>query len=182
MVKSAIRWDARSDGANVTARTSRLNDPNRCPGRHRLLVGLLAAGVMSLSACGSDAGEQSSGTAPAAGKTVTVELKTENHSGRSGTAVLKGGHGGLTVTLKVDDASDNYHAHIHEVSCAKYRSMKGFDEQLATVTQELDDLRDGKSETQIGNPLSEYARAGFSINVHEFAFPYPVIACGDFPE
>jgi hypothetical protein len=71
---------------------------------------------------------------------------------------------------------------VHEVSCAEYRSMKDFDEQLATVTQRLGDLRDGGSGTEVHKPLSDYARAGFSINVHDFAFPYPVVACGDFPE
>jgi hypothetical protein len=41
---------------------------------------------------------------------------------------------------------------------------------------------DGGSETEVHEPLSEYARAGFSINVHDFASPYPVVACGAFPE
>jgi hypothetical protein len=87
----------------------------------------------------------------------------------------------ISVTLEVEPAGPKYHAHIHDVSCADYRRMTSFNAQYATVAEGLSDVVDGKSETDVTAPLSRFGRAGFSINVHKYAHPYPVIACGDIP-
>ena len=59
--------------------------------------------------------------------------------------------------------------------------MNSFSARLATVVEGLSDVVDGKSETDVASPLPRYAKPGFSINVHKYADPYPVIACGDVP-
>jgi hypothetical protein len=65
------------------------------------------------------------------------------------------------------------------VSCERYRRMNDFSAQLATLTEGLSNVVGGRSKSDLREPLSSYTRADFSINVHEFASPYPVVACGD---
>ena len=155
-----------------------------------LLLALLPA------ACGGDgggAGEPAVGaqeprpeTAPAA-EPVIVELVPQNRSGQSGTATLTPGEGGkgfavaLEVTPPKRFAGPNQHAHIHDVTCEEYAAISGFEEQLATVVDALNDLRDGTSETQFLTPLADRMTGAFSINVHEQNHPYVAVACGDIP-
>jgi hypothetical protein len=157
------------------------------PPRAKALAGvLLAATLMLLAACGGDDEQGASGrsTAPPAPETgpggaITVSLIEENDSGASGTATLTGGHDSASVTIELNGDDGRYQAHVHDVSCERYRRMKDFSAQLATLTEGLSNVVGGSSESELSEPLSSYTRSEFSINVHEFASPYPVVACGD---
>jgi hypothetical protein len=106
-------------------------------------------------------------------------LVEENDSGTSGTATLTGAGDRASVTIELDGGARRYQAHIHDVSCGRYRRMNDFSAQLATLTEGLNNVAGGSSKSELREPLSSYARAEFSINVHKFASPYPVVACGD---
>jgi hypothetical protein len=148
--------------------------------------------MLVLAACG-DGEEASSGTDSAAsaarsatpaasgGEKVALALKQENRSGASGTATLRGGGDGFTVVLAVKRPGMSGPAHIHNVTCEKYRSLQGFNAQLATVDLPLTDLVDGKSRTRGDSGLSAYRTGKFSINVHSTEGGFPVTACGDIP-
>jgi hypothetical protein len=149
-------------------------------------VGLLAAGLMLLTACGGDddGGSPRRSSAPPAPETapdgtIRVRLVEENSSGASGTATLAGGGDSASVAIELTGDDRLYRAHIHDVSCERYRRMDDFSAQLATLTEGLTSLTGGRSESELSEPLPSYTRPGFSINVHEFASPYPVVACGD---
>ena len=148
--------------------------------------GLVAAVALLVAACGGDgegnpSARPSGGPAPKTGPdgTLTVPLVEEDDSGASGTAMLAdtGGRATMTIELRGDDRL--YRAHIHDVSCDRYRRMNDFSAQLATLTEGLTSVARGSSKSELSEPLSSYTRPGFSINVHEFASPYPVVACGD---
>jgi hypothetical protein len=152
----------------------------------RLIACLLVVGLSVLSACGDSArvagpGAPAAETPGKAAKTIAVRLDAEHSSGVLGTATLKGDERVTSVTLRIEPAGRHYHAHIHDVSCSDYRSMTSFSAQFATVAEGLSDVVDGKSETDVLAPLSSLAKSGFSINVHKYAHPYPVVACGDIP-
>jgi hypothetical protein len=155
------------------------------PVRH-VVGGLLAAGLMLLAACGGDddggaSGRSSAPPAPETGPggAITVPLVEENNSGASGTATLAGGGDSASVTIELHGEGGRYHAHVHDVSCERYRRMNDFSAQLATLTEGLNDVAGRSSESELSEPLSSYTRPGFSINVHKLATPYPVVACGD---
>jgi hypothetical protein len=151
----------------------------------RLCVALLLAAVSLLAACGEDeepaASAKTAAPAPKADETVEFELAEENRSGSSGTATLKGGDKGFTVTLTLKGRRAPSPAHIHTGTCKEYRALKDFDAQLATVGLPLTDVVDGKSRTETGTPLSDYRTDVFSINVHSTKGGFPVVACGDLP-
>ena len=84
----------------------------------------------------------------------------------------------VTITISPDTGAGNP-AHIHDVTCAQYRAMGSFDEQLATVEDGLSALDHGRSETVITTELTARRNGHYSINVHKPAHPYEVIACGD---
>ena len=141
--------------------------------------------LSGLAACGG--GDEPLAPAPSAAptakadQTVAFPLGEQNRSGSSGTARLKGGDGGFTVTLALKRPGNSGPAHIHNVTCEKYRAMKDFDAQFATVETTLSDVVDGKSRTRVDSDLSQYRTAGFSINVHSYDGGFPVVACGDIP-
>jgi hypothetical protein len=154
--------------------------------RRRLAGGLLAAALLLLAACGDDDDGSGSGraTTPSAPKTgpdgeLIVQLVEENNSGASGTATLSDGADTASVTIRLEGGDRRYQAHVHDVSCERYRRMNDFSAQLATLTEGLSNVTGGRSTSDLTEPLSSYTRADFSINVHEFASPYPVVACGD---
>lgn len=157
----------------------------RASGSLRLVACVVVVGLCVLSACGGSAkvggpGAPAAGATPGkAAKTTALRLEEENRSGAFGTATLKGDRRVISVTLQIEPADPRYHAHIHDVSCTDYRRMTSSSAQLATVAQGLSDVADGKSETDVTAPLSRHSKPGFSINVHKYAHPYPVIACGD---
>jgi hypothetical protein len=150
-------------------------------------------GVLGLVGCGDEqpARPPSQGNPTAAA--ITFALHKENHSGRNGEATLEateatasvpGGakREGTRVTITISpDTGEGNPAHIHGVTCAEYRAMDGFDEQLATVEDGLSTLDHGRSETVIATEVTERTNGGHSINVHKPAHPYDVIACGDIP-
>ena len=144
-------------------------------------------GLCALQACGGSAevggpGAPAAETTPGtAAKTIALSLQEENRSGGHGTATLQGDERVISVTLKVEPGGPEYHAHIHDVSCADYRRMTSFNAQYATVAEGLNDVVDGRSQTDVTAPLSRFGKSAFSINVHKYAHPYPVIACGDIP-
>jgi len=112
---------------------------------------------------------------------VAVRLKEENGSGNMGRATLRPGSDGFTVVLRTNPRRLDYHAHIHDVSCADYRRIKDFDAQLATIAEGLRDPAKGKSATDIAKPLASFRTAGYSINVHDLDPTFTVVACGDIP-
>jgi hypothetical protein len=138
--------------------------------------------ALAVAACGDD--EQPAGRAASAQiEPITVELHPENGSGRSGEARLEPDGDdamNVVVTLNRGPTKTNM-AHIHNVTCERYRAMDDFSAQLGTVEDTLKALGDGASETKVSVPLAERATGGYSINVHEPADPFPVVACGDIP-
>jgi len=156
----------------------------------RYLGAFLLASLSVLVACGG--GEESpapESPAPARSaappaktdETVAFKLGEENRSGVSGTVRLKGGDRGFAVKVAVVRPRYGGPAHIHSVTCEKYRALKDFDAQLGTVAVPLTDLEDGKSRTRVETALSQYRTAGYSINVHSYDGGFPVVACGDVP-
>ena len=158
-----------------------------------LCVCAVIVGVLGLVRCGDQepARPPSQGNSKAAA--ITFALDEENHSGRDGEVTLEateatpsvGGGAkreGTRVTIKISpDTGASDPAHISDVTCAQYRAMDSFDEQLATVKDGLTALEDGRSETVITTELTARTNGGYSINVHKPAHPYEVIACGDIP-
>jgi hypothetical protein len=157
----------------------------------RFLAHFLPASLLMLAACGggeeNPARSQPAASAPPAAsptdavETVAFPLGEQNRSGDSGSATLKGGDRGFTVTLTVKRSAHSGPAHIHSVTCGQYRAMKDFDAQYATVERNLSDVVDGKSRTRVDEPLSEYRNAAYSINVHSYDGGFPVVACGNIP-
>ena len=139
--------------------------------------------ALVLAGCGG--GDEQAAEATTAGVApLTVALHAENDSGRSGEARLEQvGDDEMRVTVKMDRGPTRTNmAHIHNVTCAEYRAMDSFSDQLGTIEDTLRALRDGASETKVGAPLAERATGGYAINVHEPTDPYMVIACGDIPK
>ena len=158
------------------------------------LAPLLPVSLSVLIACGG--GEEESAPAqPAAAspkaeetvasakadETVGFKLGEENRSGLAGSATLKGGDRDFEVTLRLKRGRSFNPAHIHNVTCEEYRALKGFNEQLATVSRPLTDLEDGRSRSEVDEALAEYRTGEYSINVHSTEGGFPVVACGDIP-
>lgn len=158
-----------------------------------LCVCPVIVGALGLVGCGDEqsARPPSQGNSKAAA--ITFALHEENHSGRNGEATLEateatasgpggGKREGTRVTIRISpDTGGSNPAHIHDVTCAQYRAMGSFGEQLATVEDGLSGLDHGRSETVITTELTARTNGGYSINVHKPAHPYEVIACGDIP-
>jgi len=158
----------------------------RASGRGRVRIfppiALTLALALPVAACGDDAAPDTSAVTVDASP-ITVPLTEENGSGRSGEARLEPDGDAIRVTLSMNAGPTNTNnAHIHDVTCEQYRSMDDFSEQLGTVKDSLRSVRDGTSETIVKTSLAGRATGGFSINVHEPAHPYVVVACGDIPQ
>ena len=150
------------------------------PRIHAIAPAFLLA--LAMAACGDD--EQPANRAASATiDPITIQLRAENGSGRSGEARLEpDGDDGTRVVVTIDRGPTKTNmAHIHNVTCDEYRAMDDFSEQLGTVEDTLTSLRDGNSESKVSVPLAERATGGYAINVHEPTEPYTVIACGDIP-
>ena len=118
---------------------------------------------------------------------ITIKLNEQNASGQTGTAMLREREDGtFNVLIEMSPPSkfpgDSQNAHTHNVTCAEYAGMTGFNERLATVVDWLSSLAKGRSSTTVEQPLAERATGTFSINVHEQNSPYTVVACGDIPK
>ena len=150
-------------------------------------------GVLGLFGCGDEQPARPSSQGNSKAAAITFALHEENHSGRNGEATLEATEAsasvtsgakreGTRVTIRISpDTGGRNPAHIHGVTCAEYRAMDSFGEQLATVEDALRALDHGRSETVIATALTERTTGGYSINVHKPAHPYEVIACGDIP-
>ena len=142
-------------------------------------IGVLAAAAALLAAAVATGGEA------AAPQSVRIKLNQQNRSGQSGTATLVRRGSTFVVTIKVSPPKKfpgtTQHAHIHNVTCARYRRIKGFDAQLATVVDTLNDLSKNVSRTTVYVPLAKRTTGRYSINVHEQNGPYTAVACGDIP-
>jgi hypothetical protein len=150
------------------------------PRIHAIAPAFLLA--LAVAACGDD--EQPANRAASATiDPITVELRAENGSGRSGEARLEpDGDDATRVVVTMDRGPTKTNmSHIHNVTCDQYRAMDDVSQQLGTVEDTLTSLSDGNSESKVGVPLSERATGGYAINVHEPTEPYTVIACGDIP-
>jgi hypothetical protein len=136
---------------------------------------LLTVAVLLATACGSS--ESTSGdTGTAAsdgGRTITVELATQNDSGESGTATLTEQGSTTAVVLGLENlaAEVAQPAHIHKGTCA---------ELDPAPTYPLTNVVDGASETTVDVPLEELEAGRFAINVHKSEAEADVyVACGD---
>jgi hypothetical protein len=165
-------------------------------GRGALLCASLVLGSLGASACGGGSPGQPATQERSDAKVhaITIALNEENRSGHTGKAILQPGESGraglgggsgeglrVTVTLSTDTGERN-HAHVHDVTCAEYRNLSRYSEQLGTVVDTLRDLVGGQSDTVVrGAAVADRTTGRFSINVHKQAHPYDVIACGDIP-
>lgn len=157
-----------------------------------LCVCPVIVGALGLVGCGDEEPARPS-QANSQAAAVTLAWREENRSGRNGEATLEaaeatasvpggGKREGTRVTIRISpDTGGSNPAHIHDVTCAQYRAMGSFGEQLATVEDGLSGLDHGRSETVIATELTARTNGGYSINVHKPAHPYDVIACGDIP-
>ena len=149
----------------------------------RVLVLVVVVSVAAVAPLAAGSSRWSSAAEPAK---LVVKLKQENRSGQSGTAVLVSRKRGFDVVLRVSRPvrfpGNSQNAHIHDVTCAKYRRIKGFSRQLATVADSLYNLDRGRSTSTVGVPLAKRTTGTFSINVHDDNAPYTVVACGDIPK
>ena len=158
-----------------------------------LCVCSVILGPLGLVGCGDDQPERPASQGSSKAAAITFALHEENHSGYNGkaslepseaTASVPGGakRDGMRVTITISpDTGAGNPAHIHDVTCAQYRAMGSFDEQLATVEDGLSALDHGRSETVITTEPTARTNGHYSINVHKPAHPYEVIACGDIP-
>ncbi len=126
---------------------------------------LVAVGVVGLAA-------------PAAaqdGNTVTVQLKAENDSGVTGTAVLTADGDKTTITVDLTGAKKGYEGHVFDSTCDNHRD--------ATVFYPIDAVdEDGHSETEIDAPLSDLTTGKFHVHMHRPAGDRGVgVACGQVP-
>lgn len=152
-------------------------------------------GALGVFGCGDDrpGGPPRQGSSKDTAAAVTFPLNEENRSGRRGEATLQPGEKippgpggasgeGMRVSITITpDTGESNPAHIHNVTCAQYRSMSGFGTRLATVDDGLSALDHGRSETVVAVELPARTNGRYSINVHKPAHPYDVIACGDIP-
>lgn len=176
-------------------RAQRFRGAHATASARSLAGGCLAAALLLLGACGggddADRGASATTPSPAAeaeprpaaevgphGELI-VPLVEENDSGASGTATLSKAGGASSVALEIEGDDGRFQAHVHDVSCREYRHMDDTGAQLATLTEGLSNVTRGASESALENPLAAYTGGGFSINVHEYEPPYPVVACGD---
>ena len=90
----------------------------------------------------------------------------------------------MSVAIEITPSKKHsYHpAHIHKGTCADYRKLKGFEAQLASVVDELQDVTEGRSESTVYTSLAARTTGAYSINVHAPIQGYKVVACGDIPK
>jgi hypothetical protein len=166
---------------------------------------LAALALVAGTACGGESGPEGAATAPtgssptsatepttsttqsASGDKITISLEEQNASGQTGTATLREGNDGsfealIETSPPARFPGDSQNVHIHDVTCAEYAAMTGFNERLGTIVDWLPNLSKGRSQTTYERPLAERTTGTFSINVHEQNPPYTVVACGDIPK
>jgi hypothetical protein len=113
------------------------------------------------------------GSAGAAVDPVTIQLKTQNNSGQSGTATLTD-MGNNTTKVVVDLANSPagpQPLHIHEGTCTNLTAQPKYP---------LTSLMNGKSETTVQVALSDLLASPFAVNAHKSTTEAAVyVACGE---
>lgn len=128
-------------------------------------LSLAALALALLTGCGSDNGGGSS--------SATIDLGEQNGSGESGTAMLTADGGKTKVVISLDGAPAGtpQPAHIHKGSCAKLDPTPAYG---------LTNVVDGKSTTEVDEPLDELEHEDYAINVHRSGTDLKTyVACGD---
>jgi hypothetical protein len=130
-------------------------------------LALAFLGLALFTGCGSDNGGSGSEEA-------TIDLSEQNSSGESGTATLTAeGDNKTKVVISLDGAPAGtpQPAHIHEGSCANLDP---------TPKYGLENVVDGKSTTEVDEPLEELRDEAYAINVHKSGTDLKTyVACGD---
>src|SRR5689334_9695416 len=98
----------------------------------------------------------------AAPKTLTVQMKAENHSGESGTATLTQLASGVKIDITIRNApAAAQPTHIHPGTCMKLNPAP---------EAPLSPLSNGHSVTVLsGKKIADFTGGEFSINVHKSA-------------
>ncbi len=148
-----------------------------------LMVGLLcvAVAVLAVVVVGGD-DESTAGAAaarPVASAPIEIPLKTEHHSGVTGTATLVPDGSNMNVTLKLSKPiAATLPAHIHTGPCS--------DEPTATnprVWANLNEVVKGTSKTFVNVvTLKELQSEPASINVHDPTHNLRAMVCADIPQ
>jgi hypothetical protein len=140
-------------------------------------VVILAAAAALAAGCGGSEPTSGGGTTGSdAGKTVTVDLATQNDSGESGTATLTSQGSGTNVVLALENPASGspQPAHIHKGTCADLDPEPAYP---------LENVVDGASETTVDVPLEDLKGGRFAINVHKSEAEADVyVACGNLGE
>lgn len=109
----------------------------------------------------------------AAADPLTIQLKTQNNSGQSGTATLTdlGNNQTKVVVDLANSPAGPQPLHIHEGTCANLTAQPKYP---------LTNLANGKSETTVAVSLSALLAAPFAINAHKSTTEAAVyVACGE---
>jgi hypothetical protein len=129
------------------------------------VAGLLSAAVLAgVVGCGGD-GEEAS-----AGADVTLELAEQESSGQEGTATFTSLGGGRTrIVLELTNPTDiPQPAHVHDGSC----------DDLGDPVVALNDVRDGRSETEAEMSLERLQQGDLVIHAHKSDAEFDVsVAC-----
>jgi len=116
---------------------------------------------------------------------VVLQLRTQHHSKLSGTATLTPHGQRFTVDIVLHGPKSklarSYPAHIHNVTCTKYATLKTVGAQYITVNDTLTDVAHGRSHTVVDTPLTARGTGKYAINVHLPTGSFPTVACGNIP-
>ena len=102
-----------------------------------------------------------------------IDLSEQNSSGESGTATLTADGGKTKVVISLDGAPSGtpQPAHIHKGSC---------EDLDPTPAYGLENVMDGKSTTEVDEPLDDLRGEDYAINVHKSGTDLKTyVACGD---
>ena len=128
-------------------------------------LALPALALALLAGCGGDNGGGSN--------EATVDLSEQSTSGESGTATLTAEGDKTKVVISLDNAPSGVPqpAHIHKGSCDKLDPTPAYG---------LENVMDGKSTTEVDEPLDELRDEDYAINVHKSGTDLKTyVACGD---
>ncbi len=118
------------------------------PDRRAILLTVVAIVAIILTACAA-------GEAPPR----TIELRTLNDSGVTGSVTFRGVGGRTEVVVTVDPAGNlDMPAHIHPGSC---------DDLVPQPKFPLENVRDGASSTVVPAPIDELFAGGLAVNIHK---------------
>jgi hypothetical protein len=129
----------------------------------RIALGLAALAV--LAGCGSDNGGGSD--------EATIDLSAQNSSNESGTVTLTADGDRTKVVISLDNAPSGIPqpAHIHKGSCKQLDPNPAYG---------LQNVVDGKSTTDVDEPLDELQNEDYAVNVHKSGSDLKTyVSCGD---